>query len=42
MTEVHTETQPPEPDIPDEAENQPLLSVRVTVSELVIVGSERG
>ena len=34
MIEVRTETAPPEPDVEDEGEDRPLLSVRCSISEL--------
>ncbi len=34
MIEVHTETQPPEPVEEEDGEDRPLLSVRMSVSEL--------
>ena len=34
MIEVRTETSPPDPDVEDEGEDRPLLSVRFSVTEL--------
>ena len=34
MIEVRTEASPPEPDVEDEGEDRPLLSVRFSITEL--------